>query len=122
MTIHILIGALTISLLLILRRELVAAIREPTPGRSLTIISMAYVVGAMLVEWRDDSAFAVPLYAAYTLHFVMYLVGFYMLSAAMRLRLDPASPPMPDGNEKTQNFGKWAFFIVVFAFTATAVF
>jgi len=119
----VLIGALTVLLILILRRELVAAVREPTPARSLTFISMAYVVGATVVQWREGGEFATFLYSAYTLHFVMYLIGFFALSTAMRLRLNPLhwAESLRPGSVWVTTF-KWVFLLLMLGCTTFAVF
>lgn len=119
---NVLIGALTLSLVLILRRELLVAVREPTPARSLTFISMAYVVGATFVQWREGDELATFLYSAYTLHFVMYLIGFLSLSAAMRLRLDPVHSRAPGTPDPVWvAVFKWSFLLLALGVTAFAV-
>jgi hypothetical protein len=119
----ILIGALTLSLVLILRRELAMAVREPTPARSLAFVSVAYVVGATLVQWREGTEDATVLYFAYTLHFVMYLVGFFSLSEALRLKLDPmhSRGPLHASATWLPTAAKWGFFVLAFGATAYLV-
>src|SRR6185503_3358334 len=118
----VLILALTFSLILVLRRELMSAFRDPTPARSLALISTAYMVGAALVQWRERNELATFVYSAYTLHFAMYLIGFFCLSKAMRLQLDPQHSNASAPNTAWPTATKWGFLLFALGGTTLAGF
>jgi hypothetical protein len=114
MEISILVGLVTLTFVALLWGELVAAIQSPTPAGSVFLISVSYLIGATLVEWREGTETALFVYSAYALQFIMYVVGYFALSYSLRLR--QRSTEVPDGwqgNSTLSLLAKWAFLVLV---------
>ena len=77
---RILIGVITLTFIVALRRRLLAAVRDPTPGGAVILTSTAYLVGATIVAWRMHTDMSSLVYAACAVLFLMYLVGFSVIA------------------------------------------
>ena len=119
----LLLASVTTALILALRHELFAAVRSPTPGRSVVAISVAYLVGATIVCFRYGSDLALRIFLAYALHFAMFLVGYFGLSATLRLQMEPAPVRQMNFRHGWHTiFGKWAFLVAALGTTIFYVF
>jgi len=110
---RILIGLVTLVFIVGLRRRLLLAVRDPTPGGAVILTSTAYLVGATIVGWRMHSEMSSLVYAACAVLFLTYLVGYFGSSAFFRLRQRAPEPrTIPEGSRRGGRAAKWVFFLV----------
>ena len=118
----ILTSLVVLSALVLLRGELLATVRRPTPAGSVFLISVVYLIGAMLVTWRAGSAAASFVFGVYALHFGVYAVGYFALSAALKLRRHPIEVSRSIGEAQQGLVAKWGFFLLTFCLSVVAMY
>src|SRR5207247_380676 len=105
---RVLIGVVTLVFIASLRRRLVLAIRDPTPGGAVILTSTAYLVGATIVDWRTHTDMSSLVYAVCAVLFLAYHVGFAGCSAFFRLRQWAPEPrTIQDGMRGDMRAAKW---------------
>src|SRR6266705_2183304 len=108
---RILIGVVTLAFVVALRRQLVRAFLDPTPGGAVILTSTAYLVGATIVDWRIHSELSSLVYAACAVFLFVYLTAFWGCSAFFRLNQKAPEPlRIPNGNRSGD--AKWVFLLV----------
>ena len=118
-----LFGAITLAFMLGLRRRLLLAVRDPTPGGAVILTSTAYLVGATIVAWRTRNDMSSLVYTACAVFYFMYLLGFIGCSAFFRLRERAPEPrTIPEGSRGGHRTTKWVFFLVALLGCAAIVY
>jgi hypothetical protein len=111
----ILIGLVTLACGALMLPKLAMAIRRPSPGGAILLTSMFYLVGATIVYWREQTDMALLVYTVCITLFVIYVLSFSILSAALQLQEIPRPPEVPSTQTGSSGIVKWAFFLCMFS-------
>jgi hypothetical protein len=118
----VLVAMVTAAAIVLLRRELLAALRDPSPAGSIFLISAGYLAGAALVVCRDGSEASVFVYSAYALHFSMFTIGYFTLTRALGLRDRPTGFLPTRRDLDSGGLTKWLFFLLAAGAATAAMF
>lgn len=119
----LLIALVVLLLVVLLRHQLLLALRIPTPAGAILLTSISYIVGAAIVELREQSDTGVLICAVSIALFALYLMAQFAISKALGLQALPRNLGISASHKNALPPGLvWAFFALTLVSAFTIVF